>query len=171
MPIEPLLLDVRPILASGGHPLAAIKSAIDCLAPGQALRLVAPFRPEPLFRLMQEKGYEAHVADRDDGGTEVLFVPREEQAAEASAIPSPLTWDDPVAHLDLSDLAPEAVKARVLAALEARAEGEVIFVLLKEEPAFLYSDLTSRRHGWVGNYDARGETYRILIRRGMAVAA
>lgn len=171
MAIEPIQLDVRPILASGGHPLTAIQQAVDCLQPGQALRLRAPFRPDPLFRLMEEKGFEAHVADLDGGGCEVLFVPREEAPAAVSAIPSPLTWPDPVELLDLTDAVPTHVGPRILEALDAMAEGDVVFVLLRQEPTFLYSDLTSRRHGWVGNYDQSGETYRILIRRGLAVAA
>lgn len=171
MPIEPLLLDVRPILASGGHPLSAINEAADCLKPGQALRLLAPFRPDPLFRLMEDKGFDAHPVTLPDGGCDVLFTPRQEAEPEGPSIPSPLTWPDPVEHLDLSGLTAGSAAQKILGALDAHAEGEVVFVLLDEEPAFLYSDLTSRRHGWVGNYDASGETYRILIRRGAAVAA
>lgn len=171
MAIEPIHLDVRPILASGGHPLTAIREAVDCLQPGQALRLIAPFRPDPLFRLMEEKGFEAHVAELAGGGCEVLFVPRDEGGSEDPAIPSPLTWSDPVELLDLTDATPAHVTPRILEALDGLAEGDVIFVLLRQEPTFLYSELTSRRHGWVGNYDASGETYRCLIRRGMAVVA
>ncbi|MBB4065387.1 DUF2249 domain-containing protein [Gellertiella hungarica] len=172
MPNEPLLLDVRPILASGGQPLAAIDAAVDCLRPGQALRLLAPFRPQPLFRLMEGKGFDAHPVDLPDGGCEVLFTPREEAGDlnAASAIPSPLTWPDPVLLLDLTGRPSGEASERILATLELQTEGEVIFVLLDGEPAFLYSDLTSRRHGWVGNYDAAGETYRILIRRGASIA-
>lgn len=168
---EPILLDVRPILASGGHPLTAIREAVDCLTPGQALRLIAPFRPDPLFRLMEEKGFEAHIADLAEGGCEVLFVPRDEAPSDDPAIPSPLTWSDPVELLDLTDATPAHIVPRILEALEGIGEGDVLFVLLRQEPTFLYSDLTSRRHGWVGNYDASGETYRILIRRGLAEAA
>lgn len=162
---EPRILDVRPILASGGQPLAAIREATDGLEPGQALRLLAPFRPDPLFRLMENRGYEAHVSDLPDGGCEVLFLPAgKTEQTEGPAVPSPLTWTDPVRFLDLTDSDEPEIRQRVLGALERADEGDVIFVLLNHMPAFLYSDLTSRRHGWVGNFDAAGENYRILIR-------
>ncbi len=171
MPAEPMLLDVRPILASGGHPLSAINRAVDCLEPGQALRLLAPFRPDPLFAIMDGKGFDAHVATAGEGDFDILFVPRDKADPEAPGIPSPLTWSDPVEHFDLTGVERGAAVRHLLDTLDDLAEGEVVFALFRQEPDFLYSDLTSRRHAWVGNHDASGECYRILIRRGAPFAA
>lgn len=170
MPMEPHVLDVRPILASGGQPMQAILSALNQLAAGQALRLIAPFRPEPLFKVMEKKGYAAHPVDQPNGDCEVLFTPLDApdagDAEGAPSAPSPLSWPDPERHLDLTDLDPPEPMARILGELEDMTEGSVLFSLLTREPVFLYSELTRRGHTWVGNFDSSGETYRILIRRG-----
>lgn len=167
MPIEPLVLDVRPVIGAGGHPMDTILAAVGRLGPGQALRLIAPFRPEPLFRMLEQKGFDAHPVDQPNGDCEVLFTPRDLPSAEEDAgIPSPLVWPDPERHFDLTELEDAAASTRALAALDGMAEGSVLFALFSRKPDFLYSDLTRRNHRWVGNFDRSGETYRMLIRRG-----
>ena len=61
-------LDVRPILADGGEPFQAIMAAVDGLAPGQGLTLLAPFRPQPLFSVMERKGFRHQVSELDTLG-------------------------------------------------------------------------------------------------------
>lgn len=50
-------LDVRPILKSGGEPFQKIMETVALLAPGQGLRLLAPFKPVPLFGVLGSKGF------------------------------------------------------------------------------------------------------------------
>lgn len=50
-------LDVRPILASGQEPFAAVMQAAEALGPGETLRLIAPFRPVPLMSLLRNRGF------------------------------------------------------------------------------------------------------------------
>ena len=167
MPIEPLVLDVRPVIGAGGHPMEAIMATVGRLVPGQAFRLIAPFRPEPLFRMLEQKGFDAHPVDQPNGDCEVLFTPREAAPVEEDAgIPSPLAWPDPERHFDLTELDQTSATDRALAALDGMGEGAVLFALFAREPDYLYSALTRRNHRWVGNFDGSGETYRMLIRRG-----
>jgi uncharacterized protein (DUF2249 family) len=71
--IPPLLLDVRPLTAQKRPPMPAILGAIAQLAPGQPLRLLAPFEPVPLYSFMQERGF-SHAAQPLEGGAwEVIF--------------------------------------------------------------------------------------------------
>ncbi len=49
MPLPYYDVDVRPILREGGEPFSAIMAAVDALAPGQSLRLLATFKPIPCF--------------------------------------------------------------------------------------------------------------------------
>jgi hypothetical protein len=45
------ILDVRPILRSGGEPFQAIMEAVQELKTGEGLKLLAPFRPPaPVLR-------------------------------------------------------------------------------------------------------------------------
>jgi len=69
----PVELDVRPLFETGRPPLAAILSAVNQLAPGQALRLIAPFEPTPLYDLLGGRGYRATPKQRADGAWEILF--------------------------------------------------------------------------------------------------
>ncbi|MNJ02699.1 hypothetical protein D3C73_1627420 [compost metagenome] len=55
---------------------------------------------------------------------------------------------------------------RLLAEAERLDPGEVVFAILAREPLFLYPELTRRGHQWVGNFDATGTAYRIMIRVG-----
>lgn len=168
--MEPELkqLDVRPILADGGEPFQAIMSAVDSLAPRQGLRLLAPFKPQPLFSVMERKGFSHHVSELADGDFEVLFTPRaagilaSENAQEADV------WPDPTREFDLSDLDPPQPMVRILAELETMSAGEVLFAVLAREPVFLFPELTRRGHQWVGNYDSGETAFRIMIRRGEA---
>lgn len=159
-------LDVRPILQNGGEPFQAIMAAVASLARGQGLKLIAPFRPQPLFGVMQDKGFGHEVIELDNGDFEVRFTPngggvRVSEGAEGAG-----AWPDPSVELDLSDLDPPQPMVRILETMEKLPAGEVLFAVLAREPLFLFPELTRRGHQWVGNYDDSGETFRIMIRAG-----
>lgn len=166
----PLELDVRPELARGGEPFEAIMAAVGQLAPGQQLRLIAPFRPVPLFNVMKKQGFT--VADRQmpDGGWEVLFTPeapaRPEEALSTGTASGAAQWPDPVRMLDLCDLMPPEPMVRILEAVEIMQPGEVLFAALDREPIFLFPELASRNHEWAGNFGGEDNSYRLLIRCG-----
>ncbi|WP_018236964.1 DUF2249 domain-containing protein [Ensifer sp. BR816] len=166
--LVPRELDVRPILRSGGEPFRAIMEAVNGLKPGQAFRLFAPFRPQPLFKVMEGRGF-AHEAQEIEGGDwEVLFTPRQTGApVEASADADDLSvWSDPVEHLDLTELDPPEPMVRILAAAERLRPGDVLFALLSREPIFLFPELAKRGHQWAGNFDETRTTFRMFVRVG-----
>lgn len=74
-------LDVRPLFAAGQPPLAPILNAVNRLAPGQALRLIAPIEPLPLYDLLRQRGLTPEPRHRDDGAWEILFRPAESAAS------------------------------------------------------------------------------------------
>lgn len=75
-------LDVRPILRSGGEPFGEIMGAIAGLEPGQGLRLLATFKPVPLFNVLGARGFAHEARELADGDWEVLFRPEANAAAE-----------------------------------------------------------------------------------------
>ena len=168
--LSPKVLDVRPILRSGGEPFQAIMQAVQDLRPGQGLTLLATFRPLPLFRVMQGRGFDHEAREIDGGDWEVLFTPQKETAPVETSVDAdrPETWPDPSEHLDLTDLDPPEPMVRILAAAEALEPGEVLFAVLAREPLFLFPELTKRGHQWAGNFDEAGSAYRILVRIGEA---
>lgn len=168
--LQPRELDVRPMLRAGEEPFQAIMDAVSALAAGQKLRLIAPFRPVPLYSVMANRGFAASDRALDGGDWEVLFSPVEvEEKEEGVAIgssPSATFWGDPIVELDLRDLPPPEPMVRILEALEELQAGDVLFALLGREPAFLFPELAKRQHEWAGNFDATGTTYRLLVRHG-----
>ena len=162
------VLDVRPILKDGGEPFQAIMSAVSALAPGQGLKLLATFRPQPLFNVMSNRGFDHTVTEIEGGDFEVCFTPKKTEEVKASNAATPDLWPNPALELDLTELPPPEPMVRILAAVENHKAGDVIFALLSREPIFLYPELTKRGHQWVGNFDEAGETFRIMIRTGEA---
>ncbi len=166
--IAPKVLDVRPILKNGGEPFQEIMQAVQGLAPGQGLTLLAPFRPQPLFRVMEGRGFDNEAREIGGGDWEVLFTPRPEVAPVVTSPDAdrPETWPNPSEHLDLTDLDPPEPMVRILAVAETLEPGEVLFAVLSREPIFLFPELTKRGHQWAGNFDETGSAYRILVRIG-----
>lgn len=160
-------LDVRPILRNGGEPFGAIMSAVNSLAPGQSLKLLATFRPEPLFRVMALKGFGFEATPLEGGDWQVVFMPEDAMTDSSGSRPDdPDSWPDPCEYLDCTELdAPEPM-VRILARLGSMAEGEVLFALLEREPVLLFPELQERGHAWVGDFDAEGTAYRLMVRVG-----
>lgn len=171
----PLTVDVRDILRSGGEPFGEIMAALGRLAPGQGLRLVATFKPVPLFAVMAKRGYDHAEREIGGGDWEVVFTPvaaassEAEPAAQAAATDRP-PWGAPAASLDNRGLLPPEPMVRTLETLGAMELGAVLEVLTDREPLFLYNELKARGHEF--RAEARGDAgYRIVIRRGGSAGA
>lgn len=190
MPVSFSTLDVRPILRAGGEPFAEIMKAVSNLGAGQGLRLIATFRPVPLFAVMAKKGFEHSERDLGQGDWEVTFTPQEGAGAVAAgSLPAsaPATppararrpaetakqgeaeihdWPAPAQTLDNRNLLPPEPLVRTLEAMEELADGEVLEIWNDRDPLLLYPQLEERGH--LSHRDARGaEGYRILIRKGV----
>ncbi len=72
--LEPLVIDVRPLLAEGIEPRSQLFKAVQTLGPGQALVVIAPFLPSPLIERLKADGFTAEVMRRSDGAWEVCFA-------------------------------------------------------------------------------------------------
>lgn len=165
-------LDVRPILRNGGEPFGEIMGAITQLQPGQGLKLLATFKPTPLFSVLGSKGFSHEAREIGNGDWEVLFRPGEEDSASAPSVTAPpqnaAEWPAPAQHLDNRDLDPPEPMVRILAATEELKKGEVLSALLCREPIFLLPELAKRGHAWRGGFEDDGKVYKILVRIGAA---
>lgn len=159
-------VDVRPTLRAGGEPFGEIMAAMNTLPPGKGLRLLATFKPVPLFSVLGSKGFTHEEREIGGGDWEVLFSPTggatESEAPVAASEGG--DWPDPVRMMDNRDLDPPEPMVRVLAATEEMQPGEVLDALLCREPMFLLPELAKRGHGWRGAFEPDGVTYRIFIR-------
>lgn len=168
-------LDVRPILRAGGEPFQKIMETVAMLVPGQGLRLVATFKPVPLFGALGSKGFSHEERELEGGDWEVLFRPAQSAATTEPAPAAPAAdadaWPEPARQLDNRELDPPEPMVRILAATEGMKEGEVLSALLCREPIFLLPELAKRGHAWRGGFEPGGQTYKILVRVGAAKQA
>lgn len=177
MTIPPLTLDVRPALQAGGEPLQEILQAFAELEKGQSLRLLAPFEPTPLFRMMEAKGYTWASRTCGEEGWEVIFTPpggkgqaSDVADSDSGAIADSTGWPDPAQTLDNRGLLPPEPLVRTLEAVEAMPAGYVLEIWTDRDPLHLYPELARRGHQ--ARPAVKGEQgYRVLIRRGMAMEA
>jgi uncharacterized protein (DUF2249 family) len=70
---DPLVLDVRPLFARGQSPCDAIEEAVAALSHGQALVLIAPFEPIPLYTKLGNQGFAHETTRAADGSWRVEF--------------------------------------------------------------------------------------------------
>jgi len=172
MTIAPQTLDVRPILKAGGEPFPQIMQAIAKLQAGQGLRLLATFKPEPLFAVMKNKGYSHSAKALDGGDWEVIFTPAQSATPQPAAASKPgqddaTGWPEPSHKLDNRGLMPPEPMVITMEAVEGMASGEVLECLYDREPLLLYPELQSRGH--FAHCDKLGPSeYRVLIRVGAA---
>ena len=158
-------VDVRPILRAGGEPFSVIMSALEHLAPGQGLRLYAPFKPVPLYSVMADKGFAHSEQALDAGEWEVLFTPADtQQPASPVGTPDFDNWPEPAVRLDNRDLDPPEPMVRILGAAEKLAPGATLSALLRREPVFLFPQLEKRGYRWLGGFSPDGATYELTVR-------
>ena len=67
-------LDVSELIARGEEPFPTIMTAVEALAPGDSLSIVAPFLPTPLIEALKTRGFSARPERRKDGAWETFFT-------------------------------------------------------------------------------------------------
>lgn len=83
---EIVTVDVRDDIAHGREPFGRIMRAVGDLKAGQAMMVVAPFEPVPLFGLLAASGFSHEVRETTSGDWEVLFSrTRETKLTSASS--------------------------------------------------------------------------------------
>jgi uncharacterized protein (DUF2249 family) len=174
-----LTLDVRPILRSGGEPFPEIMQAIANLKSGQGLRLLATFKPAPLFSVMQKKGFTHCEKELSADDWEIIFRP-EDNAPVAVQEPGTKAakpgqddasgWPAPSQSLDNRGMMPPEPMVITLEAIENMTAGKVLEGWYDRDPLLLYPELQTRGHQ--AHCEKLGPNdYRVLIRCGNADGA
>ncbi|CBL45575.1 Conserved hypothetical protein [gamma proteobacterium HdN1] len=168
-------LDVRPILANGGEPFGEIMQAVAKLGQGQSLRLLAPFKPVPLFEVMKKKGFSHRASALEGGDWEVIFSPEGAPVAAPSVPNASGTvpageWPAPSRSVNNRGLMPPEPLVITLETLAGMQEGEVFEGFYDREPQLLFPELDSRGHRYKTEKQGPGE-YRVLILCGSGEGA
>lgn len=173
-------LDVRDDIRQGREPFSKIMSAVAALTDDQDLRLLAPFEPVPLFRVLERKGFAHHARPTDAGDWEVLFrrgpaaadaaSPRSGAAPEAEAggaerreVPA-ASGPAQVVEVDARGLEPPQPLATILEALAALPANATLRARTDRRPMHLHPQLPER--GFVGESEEQSDgSFLTHIRR------
>jgi len=141
------MLDVRPLLADGVEPFPQIQRHLRRLPASGVLRLIAPFRPDPLIGILHDQGYRVEARERGGGAWDIEVLGREAPDPE-----------------DLRDLpAPEPLE-RVLVATASLVPGARYLARVPRRPNLLLPQLERRGLEWTLLEESDG-TALLSVRR------
>jgi uncharacterized protein (DUF2249 family) len=147
--LQPVDLDVRPILQGGTDPLKTILKTVERLAPDQYLHLLNSFEPIPLYAVLGKRGYD-HFTEFLGGTFHVHFY-RHMPTAEKMP-PPPASAEVPAREktieLDVRALSPPEPMMKILEVIPHVDEKTLLFVHHHREPLFLYEKLQARGCKW-----------------------
>jgi hypothetical protein len=66
-------VNVLKVLAAGGNPLTHIRKVAEDLAPGESVRVVAPFEPKPLLEMLGVMDLRVETEKGSGPGYVVIF--------------------------------------------------------------------------------------------------
>ena len=166
-------LDVRPDFRAGLSPCDKIQRALGQVGPAEALRLLVPFRPVPLFEVAAAKGLAHSETQTPEGDWEVRFthIPVPTPATATAAAPPPpcgcgcsTAAPDETLDLDARGLEPPQPMVRILETLTALPANAALRARTDRRPIHLYPLLEAR--GFAGESEEQSDgSFVTRIRR------
>lgn len=166
-------LDVRPLIMSGKDPLGLIMQKIRWLRPGETLKIINSFYPEPLILLLKKQGFDSFADVIDDNLVETYFYKNE---VIATTDTKPLVdvyggWDeisekykDNLQTIDVRRMEMPLPMMTILDALDKLSVDSALFVYHKRIPVFLLPELSERKFSYLIR-ETRGGEINLLIYR------
>lgn len=162
-----ITLDVREDLRNGREPFAKIMQTVAGLKDDEKMRLIAPFRPTPLFAVMAQQGFRHEAKPTPEGDWEVLFARSPEPVCSdqgCSQPPAPADRPAKILKVDARGLEPPQPLIVILEAVANLVECQEIQASTDRKPVHLYDELL--RRGFSGQTEEQPDgSFLTLIRR------
>ena len=145
-------LDVRPVLAGGTDPFAAIMEAAADVEFGGFVVIDAPFNPSPLRRVLAGRGFSSYGRKLSEGHWRVFFHldggTDWERGADVQVLPEgAMTWrEEDGIHIDVRKLTPPNPLRAIIRLIEGLDDAATVVVHHDREPQLLAPELAER--GW-----------------------
>ena len=160
-------LDVREDIRAGREPFTRIMGTVADLGIGQALLLIAPFEPVPLFSILERRGFSHQSHATESGDWEVLFSRSAAPSQDEEPSDGPDSAPEACARdleVDARGLEPPQPLVTILEALSTLPEGATLQARTDRRPMHLYAQLEER--GFTGQTQAQADgSFITLIRR------
>lgn len=165
-----VVLDVRPVIASGEDPLSLILQKIKGLQSGQVLKIVNTFEPTPLMLLLKKQGFDSYAAHLNDNLVETWFY----KGAVGGVADTPVQtghWDevllrfkDNLHTIDVRGLQMPLPMHTILESLDSLPEEKALFVYHKRIPVFLLPELALQKFDYRVKEVAGDEVHLLIFR-------
>src|SRR5688572_14918330 len=126
---QTVTLDVREEIRAGREPFPRIMQTVRQLQAGQALRLIAPFKPVPLFAVLGRQGFNHEAKPLTDGDWEVRFTRPGSEAQGAATTSAPAdeaNRGNKLVEVDARGLEPPQPLVTILEALTTLPDGAML---------------------------------------------
>lgn len=166
-------LDVRPVIASGSDPLPLIIKKVKAIQPGQILKIVNSFYPQPLILLLEKQGFTTYADVLDDDLVETYFYKEKETGEITSTKTNDLAngWEeilkrfaDKMELVDVRAMEMPRPMLTILEALEKLPADTALFVHHKRIPVFLLPELIERKFEFRIKEISEGEVNLIIFK-------
>jgi uncharacterized protein (DUF2249 family) len=173
-PGQIILLDVRPVIASGKDPLKIILEKIKTLQPKQVLKIINTFEPTPLMLVLEKQGFELYADIIHDDLVETYFYKKTATASPIQNLQeaeSSKNWDeileayeDKMQTIDVCHLETPLPMLTILDALDKLPADEALYVYHKRIPVFLLPELAERKFDYRVKELCDGKVHLLIFR-------
>jgi uncharacterized protein (DUF2249 family) len=148
-----ITLDVREDIRQGREPFSIIMKNVAAMQAGDQLRLLAPFEPVPLLRMLSSQGFQHTSQAIGSEDWEVIFTRQilsagATKAAEVSNDARTTISSGKIVEVDARGLEPPQPMVAVLEALASLPPQAELRARTDRRPMHLYAQLDAR--GFVG---------------------
>lgn len=166
-------LDVRPVIRAGKDPLQMIMLQVKGMKPGQALKIINTFYPQPLILLLKKQGFDAYVDTIDDNQVDTYFYKKVMTVAAPgyTAAERANDWDklfkqykDKLQVVDVRVMTVPGPMMAILGALEKLPEGNALYVYHKRVPVFLLPELKERKFSLRSKEVSEGQVHLLIFK-------
>jgi uncharacterized protein (DUF2249 family) len=170
-------LDVRPLLSSGEDPLGPIIKKIKWLKPGQVLKIINSFYPEPLILLLKKQGFDSFADQIDEYRVDTYFYRTQDvggssqQPEVGSQKQEEAGWDDilkkyksNLLELDVRRMEMPKPMIAILDALDKLPDDTALFVHHKRIPVYLVPELNDRKFSYRVQEIGEGEVNLLIYK-------
>lgn len=168
-----VVLDVRPVIASGSDPLNVIMEKVKAIEPGQVLKVINTFEPTPLIVMLEKKSFETYVDEIDRDHFETYFHKALQSKPQAFTKPviAGNDWKEiekkfvgKIQKTDVRHLEMPKPMLTILEALDRLPQDEALHVYHKRIPVFLLPELAQRGFEYRVKEIADGEVHLLIFR-------
>lgn len=142
--ISEVILDIRPQLQAGQEPFALIMDTVSKLGAGQAMKIITPFQPTPLFALLKAKGFGHQCRKIGSDHWESIFSKQITPVATPILAAVSVSSADNEIRVDARGLEPPEPMVRILTAWESLPEGGILKGHIDRRPIHLLNVLAER---------------------------